>query len=316
MPASRTDGTWWCVVPVKPLAAAKSRLLLPPAARMALVVAMAADTVATALHTPAVAGVVVVTDDRVTSTALARLGAHIVPEPPGGGLNSALAAGARAAVMAAGPSSVAALLPDLPALTPTALDDALVQAAGRRRAYVADASGVGTTMLTAAPGTALDPMFGAGSSARHAGSGAFRLTGVDPRLQSDVDTLDELAAAARLGLGPRSTAALRGAELDHPARRSSRTDQECGGARVDRVHATVADWSPTDGSTVVVTDAGARLDCPATVFAASGLRRLRSGQRVRLALDRGGAVIALTLVTLPLPVDVVPDVPADPGAAQ
>lgn len=66
------------------------------------------------------------------------------------------------------------------------------------------------------------------------------------------------------------------------------------------MHATVAEFFPADGSTTVVTDDGTRLVCPPAAFASSGLRRLRSGQRVRLRLDTAGSVVALTLVTLPL----------------
>ncbi|MGW4498871.1 hypothetical protein ACWENR_09660, partial [Micromonospora sp. NPDC004336] len=43
-----------------------------------------------------------------------------------------------------------------------------------------------------------------------AASGALALAGVWPSLRRDVDTADDLAAAARLGLGP-TTAALAGA---------------------------------------------------------------------------------------------------------
>lgn len=215
-------GSWWCVVPVKPLTAAKSRLALPPADRMAIVVAMAGDTVATAMATPGVDGVVVVTDDPVAAAALTPLGAQVVPEPPTGGLNAALTAGAAAIVAAVGSAAVAALLPDLPSLTSAVLGGALARAGAHPRAYVSDAASSGTTLLTAGPAVALGPSFGPGSSGRHACSGAVRLTGVDPRLRTDVDTVDDLAAAVRLGLGPRTAAALQQVRTTSPPWASTR----------------------------------------------------------------------------------------------
>ena len=52
----------------------------------------------------------------------------------------------------------------------------------------------------------------------------------------------------------------------------------------------------------VLLDDGTELPYDADAFAASGLRLLRVGQRVRVRLDsRGTRVVALTLATLPLP---------------
>ena len=62
-------------------------------------------------------------------------------------------------------------------------------------------------MLLAAPaGVLLDPRFGGDSAAAHAASGAVALTGAWPSLRRDVDTADDLAAAVRLGVGPRTMA--------------------------------------------------------------------------------------------------------------
>jgi 2-phospho-L-lactate/phosphoenolpyruvate guanylyltransferase len=70
------------------------------------------------------------------------------------------------------------------------------------RAFVADAAGTGTTLVAAPPGVDLDPRFGDRSAARHAAAGARPLVGDWPTLRRDVDTVDDLAAAAELGLGP------------------------------------------------------------------------------------------------------------------
>src|SRR6266511_3378610 len=78
--------------------------------------------------------------------------------------------------------------------------DAASSAGGR--AYVADASGTGTVLLTAPWGRDLDPRFGPGSSAAHARSGATPLSGDWPGLRRDVDTPADLLAAVALGVGP------------------------------------------------------------------------------------------------------------------
>ncbi|MFD4145841.1 2-phospho-L-lactate guanylyltransferase, partial [Streptomyces goshikiensis] len=76
----------------------KSRLAVAVgASRPGLALAFAQDTVAGALACTAVADVVVVTDDSLAGSELARLGARIVADAPGAGLNAALAHGARAA---------------------------------------------------------------------------------------------------------------------------------------------------------------------------------------------------------------------------
>src|SRR5215469_9579246 len=87
--------SWSLVVPVKVLARAKTRLAaLAGPDRPALALAMAADTVAAALGSPEVGRVIVVTGDPQAARVLAGLGAIIVREQPGRGLNRALRHGA------------------------------------------------------------------------------------------------------------------------------------------------------------------------------------------------------------------------------
>lgn len=114
---------WTLVIPLKPLALAKSRLAdtATDGLRPGLALAFAEDTVAAALASPAVRDVAVVTDDALAGRVLAALGARIVADEPRGGLNAALAHGA-AAVRAFRPDSpLAALNADLPALRPSEL---------------------------------------------------------------------------------------------------------------------------------------------------------------------------------------------------
>lgn len=196
---------WSVVVPVKRLPAAKTRLRngrWAPADHAALALALAVDTVRAAAGCPAVARVLVVTDDAEAGRAVGALGAVVVRDEPDAGLNPALAHGAAAAGRLAPADGVAVLSADLPALRPAELAAALAAAAGADRAFVPDAAGTGTTLLAAAPGAALDPRYGPDSRAGHRGSGAVELIGDWPSLRRDVDTPADLAAAAALGVGP------------------------------------------------------------------------------------------------------------------
>ncbi|MFF3329949.1 2-phospho-L-lactate guanylyltransferase [Streptomyces sp. NPDC002888] len=201
---------WTLVIPLKPLARAKSRLSDTAAdgLRPGLALAFAQDTVAAALAAASVADVAVVTNDALARRELAALGARIVTDEPTGGLNAALAHGA-AVVRGSRPESpVAALNADLPALRPLELTRVLDAAAEFPRAFLPDAAAIGTTLLAATPGRELLPAFGTDSRARHRASGAveLRLDAVDS-VRQDVDTGDDLRAALALGVGPRTAAA-------------------------------------------------------------------------------------------------------------
>lgn len=206
---THADDGWSLVVPLKPLALAKSRLAAAAGSRLRprLALAFAEDTVGAVLNCPRVRDVVVVTDDPAAGGALAALGARIVPDTPAAGLNAALAHGVRA-VRARRPSArVAALNADLPALRSEELTRVLDVAGRFPRAFLADAAEIGTTFLSAGPGVELEPAFGGASRLRHLSSGAVEilLAGVDS-VRRDVDTGEDLAAAGALGLGPRTAA--------------------------------------------------------------------------------------------------------------
>lgn len=200
--------TWSVVIPVKVLAQAKSRLAtLGDERRAELALAMAADTVTAVLAADQAARVIVVTDDQVAGDALASLGAKVVPDKPADGLNAALRHGAAVAATNWPFGGVAALFADLPALRTAELDRALQAAAAWPNAFVADAPGDGTTLYTAAPGAAFAPAYGLASRARHAATGAKELDLESvPGLRRDVDTLEDLCAAAAIGLGPNTAA--------------------------------------------------------------------------------------------------------------
>ncbi len=207
----RSMRVWELVVPLKPLALAKSRLAAGRDLRPQLALAFAQDTVAAALECPAVRGVAVVTDDPLAAAELSALGARIVPDAPGAGLNAALAHGCRTVRRERPDTPVAALNADLPALRPAELAAVLAAAGTAARAFLADAADVGTTLLAAAPGVALAPAFGGASRARHRASGAWEIAvaRVDS-VRRDVDTWEDLRVALALGVGPRTAAAAAG----------------------------------------------------------------------------------------------------------
>jgi 2-phospho-L-lactate guanylyltransferase len=191
---------WTVVLPAKALPVAKSRLLPAsgdPVAHRRLVEAIRADTMAAATAAEGVARVLVVTDRP------GQPGALVQVRP---GLNAALAEAAELAARRWPLDGIAAIVGDLPALRAGDLAAALAAAGEHRRAYVPDAAGTGTTLLAAAPGEPLQPAFGPGSAARH-GVDAVRLA-AGASLRSDVDTADDLHAAAALGLGPATAAVL------------------------------------------------------------------------------------------------------------
>lgn len=200
-------GSWGVVVPVKRLALAKTRLCpYDDAARAALALAFAADVVETALSCRAVSDVLVVTDDPVAADLLAGLGARIEPDDPDAGLNPALQHGADRLRGTGAERGVATLSADLPAAGPDELAAVLALVGAGQRAFVADASGFGTTLLAAGPGADLRPAYGPGSRAQHLASGAVELVAADG-LRRDVDTPHDLAVALRLGVGRHTAAA-------------------------------------------------------------------------------------------------------------
>lgn len=203
---------WNVVIPVKPLARAKSRLAgLGDDIRRDLALAFLLDVLDAVRGAPDVLGIAVVTsDDGVTRRVRDDLGARvqIVPDAEPMDLNHALHRGAAAlaptndagrrsgagATAAGGDAGVLALCADLPALTAVAVADLLAAAPRSGAGFVADHTGAGTTVYLAAPAR-FDPRFGAGSRAAHAEQGATDLTAfARPGLRADVDTPEDLWA--------------------------------------------------------------------------------------------------------------------------
>jgi len=202
------SATWSVIVPVKRPEVAKTRLAdLAGSRRPAVARAFAVDTVAAALACPAVAEVVVVTDDAQTTGDVTALGAVVVADAPDAGLNAALRHGAEVARERHPSAPLAALSADLPALRPDELAAALRAASAHRAAFVADVAGIGTTLYAVAAGVPFRPRFGGRSRATHRAAGAVELDLADvPSVRRDVDDAVDLWDALRLGVGPRTQA--------------------------------------------------------------------------------------------------------------
>lgn len=192
------------VMPMKAWDRAKSRLHADPAVRRALAEAFARDTLAAVLSCPEVGEVVVVTRGELVVEHVRSAGARVIQEPadrPLDTLGSAIRHGIAWAAEHRPHAPLAVVPSDLPALTPTALGELLRAATEHPFAFVADANGDGTTILTSRTPDLMRAGYGPGSAERHRGYGAYELVASDG-LRQDVDVLSDLAAAGRLGLGP------------------------------------------------------------------------------------------------------------------
>jgi 2-phospho-L-lactate guanylyltransferase len=201
-----TTPDWTVVVPVKGTADAKSRLAAGPE----LARAIALDTVAAVVAAPSVRRVIVVTV-AAASDEFERIGVEMVIDR-GLGLRAAIDDG----IAAGGEHRVAVLLGDLPALHPAELDAALALAVAHPLAFVSDADGEGTSLITALRASDHRPAFGGGSRWAHVAAGYKELAvSVDSGLRRDVDTRAQLAFLAADGrLGSRTTFALVGSPVD------------------------------------------------------------------------------------------------------
>ena len=268
------------VIALKPIEHAKSRLAVPDPLRRRVAWTMALDTLSALCR--ALPHVLVVSDQPALEARLRHAGiaAEVISESGHIGMNSALSRGALA-LHAQGFSSVVACVGDLPALRPESVLQIVDASRSHPRSFVADASGVGTTMLVAHD-VELAPQFQGRSAAAHYASGAVSLSAeaigspiADAR--RDVDTEADLAAAIGLGVGP-ATSAL----IDH------------GKGRLGRYELiTATQWRNADGELLAVTATGRRIALPATAFR-DELRYTRLGQRLHAA-EADGRVLSAWL---------------------
>lgn len=191
---------WTVVIPLKPPAVGKSRLLVPGVDRPMLARAIAMDTLNAVCSSFAVAEVVVVSYD--TSWRLPP-GARLVLEPRTTTLGDAIARGL-ATVPLGAPKAV--LLGDLPGLIQDHLTCALRAAEKVDRGVVFDREETGTTLVTARQGVKLVSAFGPNSADQHRQLGLTELPiCATSTLRRDVDSAEHLVAP----LGPYTTSLLR-----------------------------------------------------------------------------------------------------------
>lgn len=268
------------LIALKPLEHAKSRLAVPDPLRRRLAWTMALDTLSALCR--ALPHVLVVSDQPALEARLrhAEIAAEVISESGHVGMNSALSRGGRA-LHAQGFSSVVACVGDLPALRPESVLRILDASQSHPRSFVADASGIGTTMLVAHD-VELVPQFQGRSAAAHYASGAVNLSAdaigspiADAR--RDVDNEADLAVAIGLGVGP-ATDSL----IDH------------GKGRLGRYQLiTATQWRNVEGELLAVTATGRRIALPAEALR-DELRYIRLGQRLH-AVEAEGRVLSAWL---------------------
>jgi 2-phospho-L-lactate/phosphoenolpyruvate guanylyltransferase len=275
-----TDPSVAAVLALKPIEHAKSRLAVPDPLRRRLAWTMALDTLSALCH--ALPHVLVVSDQPALEARLRRagLGVAVIGESGHVGINSALRRGA-SALRSQGFTTVVASVGDLPALKPESVVRILDASRPYPRSFIADASGIGTTILVA-HGVELAPQFQGRSAAAHHASGAVSLSAgaigspvADAR--RDVDTEADLAAAIGLGVGP-ATRAL----VDHETDRLGRYEL-----------ITATQWHNADGDQLAVTAAGSRIALPAEALG-DELRHARLGQRLH-SVEADGRVLSAWL---------------------
>ena len=268
------------VIAIKPMEHAKSRLAVPDPLRRRLAWTMALDTLSALCR--ALPHVLVVSDQPALEARLRRAGlaVEVISESGHFGINSALSRGALC-LRAQGFTSILACVGDLPALRPESVARIVDASRDHPRSFVADASGVGTTMLLAHD-VELTPQFQGRSAAAHHASGAVSLVAeaigspvADARC--DVDTEADLAAAIELGVGP-ATSAL----IDHERGRLGRY-----------LLITATQWSNANGDQLAVTASGTRIALPADALRGE-LRHAQLGQRLH-AVEADGRVLSVWL---------------------
>ncbi|MET8948566.1 2-phospho-L-lactate guanylyltransferase [Streptomyces sp. NPDC004542] len=208
--------TWTAIIPVKPFSVGKSRLGPATVYRERLARAFFLDTLDAVLSALSVSRVIVVTGGEDAAADAVSRNAEVVHDASGGGLNRAIVRGVTSARRTRAGSAVAVVTADLPCLRAADLDTVLRAAHHHPRAFVADHTDRGTTVLTAQRGHRLRPAFEGPSRRRHLDSGAVELRlRHAPSARLDVDTIEDLGAAADFGVGAHTAELL----AVHPGRR-------------------------------------------------------------------------------------------------
>lgn len=198
-----TPASWTAIIPVKPLATAKSRL--PQGSHFAR--AFLLDVISAVQGVPVVDQTRIVTSDADVRALAEEHGCRVTEEDSPRGINEAVAL---AALEAPSTTGIVVLLGDLPCITPEALTVVLARAGAFDTAFVSDESGTGSTIWCSRIGAPVRTHFGERSRAAHRSAGAVEIdaepgTELSARLHRDVDTDVDLWDAIRIGVGRHTT---------------------------------------------------------------------------------------------------------------
>ncbi len=188
----------WAMIPMKPLAQAKTRLsaVLTDAERAELARAMLRQVLRVAVSHRCLYGTLIVSRDPEVLAMAQAMGAEALREPPHSDLNAALLVGAKA-LQERGAELALALPGDLPFITERDVTALLDHAGAARLAIAPDAERSGTNALLAPLPLPFQPQYGVQSFYRHVQRA--REAGLLPRivesetLALDVDTPNDLA---------------------------------------------------------------------------------------------------------------------------
>jgi len=206
---------WTAIIPIKPWALAKSRLLVNWEVRAQLAEAFVSDVLGAVAGASLVDSIVIVSAEGRVHALARTAGAAVIEDRPliaKDSLNRAILAGVAWSRTRRPCNSTVVVPGDLPALTSGSLDEVIGLLSEHRRAHVPDASGAGTTLLSAIRPSELEPAYGRFSATRHVASGSVPIRLAHPRVRRDVDTRDDLTWAVDLGVGPATAHALEAIE--------------------------------------------------------------------------------------------------------
>lgn len=187
----------WTILPVKTLHRTKSRLasVLSPDERVALTLHLLARTLGLLPSVPGLGETAVITPDPVVTAMATRFGCRTLAEPPGSGLNGAVAAGVALAAQH-GASHCLVLPSDLPFLQAKELGE-LVGLGGTAVILCGDRQQQGTNGMIVPTGMGFRFGYGRNSFQHHQQEAArlslaCRLVSL-PSLQFDLDTAQDFA---------------------------------------------------------------------------------------------------------------------------
>lgn len=201
---------WTAIVPIKRWSVAKSRLEAEGYAREVLAQAFAADLLAAVAACPEVQEFVIVSNQEKVGHLLPGGRGLVLEEPREAvdALSSAIDVGVGWARTHRPLQPIVIVPADLPALTAPALSQVLRVASRHPRAFVPDADGEGTTLLTGLRSEIVLHSYGPGSAGRHAELGAVAITDAAAGARQDVDTVEDLKRVSALGVGPHTAFAV------------------------------------------------------------------------------------------------------------